>query len=289
MLNDPKSDALVQGFLGSWLGLRELGSTPPDRSSFRDFYHYDLDSAMRQETFLFVRHLIDENLSIRNLLDSDFTFVNRPLAKHYGIEPPNGFEFQEVLLPDRRRGGLLGQASVLTLTANGIDTSPVVRGVWLLENLLGTPPSPPPPDVEPLDPDVRGATTIRDQLDKHRSNPSCYECHRKIDPLGFALENFDPIGRWRESYDRGAKIDASGELPGGKTFEDVEGLKAVLLDQLDQFASSVTKKLMAYAIGRHVEPTDRPHVDAIVIATGDDYRLRDMIVQVVLSEPFQNP
>ena len=208
MLNDAKSDAFAQDFLDGWLGLRDLGATPPDRSSFRDFYHYDLDSAMRRETFLFVRHLIDENLSIRNFLDSEFTFVNKPLARHYGIDAPSGFEFQKVLLPDRRRGGLLGQASVLTQTANGVDTSPVVRGVWLLENLLGTPPSPPPPDVEPLDPDVRGAKTIRQQLDKHRSNPSCYDCHRKIDPLGFALENFDPIGGWRESYDRGAKIDA---------------------------------------------------------------------------------
>ncbi len=289
MLNDAKSDAFAQDFLDGWLGLRELGATPPDRSSFRDFYHYDLDSAMRRETFLFVRHLIDENLSIRNFLDSEFTFVNKPLARHYGIDAPSGFEFQKALLPDRRRGGLLGQASVLTLTANGVDTSPVVRGVWLLENLLGTPPSPPPPDVEPLDPDVRGAKTIRQQLDKHRSNPSCYDCHRKIDPLGFALENFDPIGGWRESYDRGAKIDASGELPGGKTFDDVEGLKSVLLDQPDQFAASVAKKLMAYAIGRHVEPTDRPHIDRIVNATGNDYRLRDVIVQVVLSEPFRNP
>ncbi len=156
---------------------------------------------MRRETFLFTRHVIDENLGIVNFLDSDFTFVNKPLARLYGLQPPSSSEFELVRFQDRRRGGLLGQASILTLTANGIDTSPVVRGVWLLENILGTPPSPPPPDVEPLDPDVRGATTIRDQLEKHRSNASCIDCHRKMDPLGFALENFDPIGRWRESYD----------------------------------------------------------------------------------------
>ncbi len=289
MLADPKSDALIDGFLGSWLGMRELGATPPDRDTFNDFYHYDLDSAMRRETFLFTRYLIDQNLGVRHFLDSDFTFVNKQLARHYGIDPPSGYQFEKVALSDRRRGGLLGQASVLTLTANGIDTSPVVRGVWLLENLLGTPPSPPPPDVEPLDPDVRGATTIRQQLDKHRSVASCYDCHRKIDPLGFALENFDPIGRWRDAYSKGAKIDSSGELPGGKTFEDVEGLKAVMLDQTDLFAASVIKKLLAYGIGRHVEPTDRPHVDSILAATADEYRVRDLIVAVVLSEPFRTP
>ncbi len=155
---------------------------------------------MRRETFLFTRYLIDQNLAVSHFLDSDYTFANRALARHYGIDPPEGFQFEKVSLRDRRRGGLLGQASVLTLTANGIDTSPVVRGVWLLENLLGTPPSPPPPDVEPLDPDVRGAKTIRQQLNKHRDVASCYDCHRKIDPLGFALENYDPIGRWREAY-----------------------------------------------------------------------------------------
>jgi hypothetical protein len=290
MLADPKSDAFIEGFLGSWLGLRELGSSPPDRGAFRDFYHYDLDRAMRQETFLFTRYLVDQNLPAKTFLDSDFTFVNRPLARHYGIDPPSGYQFQKVSFDDPKRGGLLGQASVLTLTANGIDTSPVVRGVWLLENLMGTPPPPPPPDVEPLDPDIRGAKTIRDQLDKHRSNPSCYECHRKIDPIGFALENFDPIGRWRAKYPHGAKIDPSGELPGGKTFDDIIGLKATLLEQSDVFAASLVKKLLAYAIGRHVETSDRPDVDAILQATASDaYRLQDLIVQVVLSDPFRSP
>lgn len=290
MLRDPKSDAFVEGFLGSWLGMRELGATPPDRAAFKDFYHYDLDHAMRRETFLFTRYLLDQNLGARHFLDADFTFVNKPLARHYGIAPPDGYAFEKVALTDRRRGGLMGQASVLTLTANGIDTSPVVRGVWLLENLLGTPPSPPPPDVEPLDPDVRGAKTIRDQLDKHRSVPSCYDCHRKIDPLGFALENFDPIGRWRDSYPQGAKIDASGELPGGKTFHDIEGLKLILLDQADLFAASLVKKLMAYATGRHIGPADRPELDSILQSTtAADYPLRDLITEVVLSRPFRTP
>ncbi|MCA8995172.1 MAG: DUF1592 domain-containing protein, partial [Planctomycetaceae bacterium] len=176
MLDDPKSAAFVEGFLDSWLTLRDLGSSPPDRSKFEEFYHYDLGQAMREETRLFTRYLLDNNLSIVNFLDSDFTFVNKRLAELYDCELPQGSGFERVSLTDGRRGGLLGQSSVLTVTANGIDTSPVVRGVWLLENILGTPPAPPPPNVEPLDPDIRGAKTIRDQLSKHRDVASCYDC-----------------------------------------------------------------------------------------------------------------
>lgn len=290
MLEDPKSTAFTEGFLDSWLTLRDLGSMPPDRSQFRAFYHYDLDAAMREETRQFTRHLIQKNLSVDHFLDADFTFVNKPLAKLYGVNPPPGAGFERVHLSDGRRGGLLGQASVLTVTANGIDTSPVVRGVWLLENILGTPPSPPPPDVEPLDPDIRGAKTIRDQLKKHRSVASCYDCHRKIDPLGFALENFDPIGRWRSTYGRQTKIDASGELPNGKRFENVEGLKKILLAQKEQFTRALTEKLLAYATGRHTEPSDRPHVDRIVRELGQrGDGFRDLIKLVVLSEPFRSP
>ena len=289
MLNDSKSDAFVQGFLDSWLTLRDLGSTPPDRGDFRDFYHYDLDTAMRKETFLFARHLIDQNLSIAGFLHSDFTFVNKPLARHYGIQPPAEPGFHLVKLTNPRRGGLLGQASVLTLTANGIDTSPVVRGVWLLENILGTPPSPPPPDVEPLDPDIRGAKSIRDQLRRHRNSATCNECHRKIDPLGFALENFDPIGRWRNNYDRQGKIDASGELPGGQRFDNVEGLKTILLERRGQFAKALAEKMLAYAIGRHIQPTDRPHTDHILQQLDERGNgFRDLIRLVAVSKPFRS-
>ena len=214
MLASPKADAFVRDFLDSWLNLRALGSTPPDREQFPEYYQYDLGAAMRTETELFTRHVLDHNLPLRTFLDADFTFVNKPLARHYDLPLPLdeawGNEFRRVPLSDARRGGLLGQASVLTVTANGIDTSPVVRGIWLLENLLGTPPAPPPPDVEPLDPDVRGAQTIREQLEKHRSLASCYDCHRRIDPPGFALENFDAIGGWRDKYPSRAAVDASG-------------------------------------------------------------------------------
>lgn len=291
MLKSEKSDAFIEGFLGSWLTLRDLGATPPERRQFRAFYHYDLDSAMRRETHLFTRHLIDHNLSIANYLDSDFTFANKPLAKFYGVPYPKGEQgFQKVKVTDKRRGGLLGQASVLTVTGNGIDTSPVVRGVWLLENILGTPPSPPPPDVEPLDPDIRGAKTIRDQLNKHRSVTSCYDCHRKIDPLGFALENFDPIGNWRTVYGRrGAKVDASGELPNGKTFKDIVGLKKILIDQKARFAEALTKKLLAYALGRTIELSDRPEITHIVKELSDhQYGMRDLIKLIATSKVFRS-
>ena len=242
---------------------------------------------MRVETRLFTRHLIDHDKSLLNFIDSDFTFVNKPLAKMYGFDPPKGTGFQLVRFKDKRRGGLFGQASVLTVTANGIDTSPVVRGVWVLENFLGTPPSPPPPDIEPLDPDTRGAKTIRDQLSKHRNVASCNECHRKIDPIGFALENFDPIGRWRESYGRKTKIDASGQLPNGKRFDDIIGLKRVLMQQKGLFAKALTEKLLAYAMGRPITPNDRPHVDGILKdVKANGWGMKRLIQQVVLSKPF---
>jgi mono/diheme cytochrome c family protein len=288
MLQDEKSDAFIDGFLGSWLNLRDLDSTPPDRNKFRAFYHYDLGTAMRRETHLFMRHLIDKNLGLVHFLDSSFTFVNKPLATLYGMTPPKGHEFQQIKLKDRRRGGLLGQASILTVTANGIDTSPVVRGVWILENILGTPPSSPPPDVEPLEPDIRGAKTIRDQLEKHRNVASCYDCHRKIDPLGFALENFDPIGKWRDSYSRQAKIDASGVMPNGEAFGDIEGLKRILVKNKDQFARALTEKLLAYATGRQLTPAARPHIDQILTQLRKHkYRFRDLIHLIVISEPFR--
>jgi cytochrome c553 len=293
MLADLRSAAFVEGFLDSWLTLRDLGSMPPDRAKFDDYYRFGLDSAMRQETRLFTRHLLDENLSIANFLDSDFTFVNKPLARHYGVTPPAGSGFERVTLSDRRRGGLLGQASVLTVTANGIDTSPVVRGVWLLENIFGTPPSPPPPDVEPLDPDIRGATTIRQQLEKHRSTASCYDCHRKIDPPGFALENFDAIGTWRERYGAGKEasapaIDAAGELPDGQKFTDVVELKKLLSGRVDRFAHCLSEKLLAYSLGRTLTPADRPQVDRIVAESkAKGFGLADLVLLVVQSPPFQ--
>jgi hypothetical protein len=288
MLDDLRSDAFVDGFLDSWLSLRDLGSMPPDRSKFNDYYRYDLQTAMREETRLFTRHLLQKNLGVENFLAADFTFVNKPLARHYGIAPPAGHGFERVSLDDRRRGGLLGQASVLTVTANGIDTSPVVRGVWLLDNLLGARPAPPPPDVEPLDPDIRGAKTIREQLEKHRNVASCYDCHRKIDPLGFALENFDAIGGWRDTYGGRTKIDAAGALPNGQAFEGIAELKSILSQRRDQFSTALTEKLLAYAIGRPLEGADRAQVERIVQQLAEKhYGFRDLIHLVAESEAFR--
>jgi hypothetical protein len=182
----------------------------------------------------------------------------------------------------------LGQASVLTVTANGIDTSPVVRGVWLLENIFGTPSSPPPPDVPPLDPDVRGAQTIREQLEKHRSLANCYDCHRKIDPPGFALENFDAIGKWREFYKGEAKIDAAGELASGEAFNGIEEFKKLLVERQEQFATALAAKLLAYASGRRMEAADRPEVERIVREL--ERRgggLRDLVILVATSETLR--
>jgi len=266
-----------------------LGSMPPDREKFNDFYRFDLQTAMREETRLFTRRLIEENLSVVNFLDSAWTYANKPLAKMYGADPPKGGEFALVKLDDRRRGGLLGQASVLTVTANGIDTSPVVRGVWLLENILGTPPSPPPPDVPPLDPDARGAKSIREQLEKHRNNASCYDCHRKIDPLGFALEHFDAIGNWRDKYSGQATIDSAGELPSGQKFDGVEDFKKILVERWQQFVTALTSKMLSYATGRRVAPIDRPQVERIVAELGQrGDGLRDLIELVAISEAFRS-
>ncbi|MEZ5940719.1 MAG: DUF1592 domain-containing protein [Planctomycetaceae bacterium] len=287
MLNDPRSDSFVSGFLESWLTLDDLGSMPPDRVKFSDYYRFDLQAAMRRETEMFTRHLLDENKSVIHFVDADFTFANRPLAKFYGAEPPAKPKFAQVALNDNRRGGLLGQASVLTVTANGIDTSPVLRGTWVLENIFGRRPSPPPPDVEPLDPDIRGAVTIRDQLEKHRASEACADCHRSIDPLGFALENFDAIGRWRSSYGKGLPIDASGELEDGGTFQDIRDFKSHLKENPDRFTRTVTRKLLAYSLGRQLTPADNEHVEAIADeAQKSGNGFRDLVKQVVLSELF---
>lgn len=292
MLANPKSDAFVVGFLDAWLNLRSLGDMPPDRALFDRYYTRNLQPAMREETRLFARHLIDADESIVRFLDADYTFVNRPLAVHYGVadavKPAEGHMFHRVTLTDPNRGGLLGQGSVLTVTANGVETSPVTRGVWLLENILGTPPAPPPDNVPAIDPDVRGAKSIRDILTRHRESPACFDCHRKIDPLGFALENFDPIGGWRTRYEKGQPIDPAGELPDGRTFKNVAGLKKVLVERKDQFARALTEKLLAYACGRRIEPADRPAVDRIVADLGRGDGFRRLIEQVVLSETFRS-
>lgn len=292
LLGSPRSDALISGFLDAWLNLRSLGGMPPDRDDFWEYYARGLEGEMKRETELFTRHLLKNNLSALEYLKADYSFINRDLAKLYGVGDAVGIEdaqeFRKVRFDDPRRGGLLGQASILTVTANGIETSPVTRGVWLLENVLGTPPAAPPDDVPAIDPDVRGAKSIRDLLEKHRSSETCNACHRKIDPLGFALESFDPIGGFRTRYENKAKIQTSGKLPSGESFQDVAGLKKILLKRKRFFARAITDKLLAYAMGRRIEAADRGEVDAILDSVAQhDFPMRSLIEAIALSDIFR--
>jgi hypothetical protein len=292
MLASPRAQALVDGFLDSWLNLRSLGDMPPDRDAFGAYYWDDLQEAMKTETRLLMRHLLDENRSVHEFLDARYSFLNKPLARLYGMDAAipslGGHQFRKVTLTDPRRGGLMGHGSILTVSANGIETSPVTRGVWMLENILGTPPPPPPDDVPALDPDVRGATTVRQLLTKHRESPACMSCHQSIDPPGFALESFDPIGRWRDRYPGGKVIDSSGELTTGEKFQDVTGLREAIAKRKPEFARFLTDRLLTYASGRKLTAPDRPRVEAVAAAVAKQgYGLRDLVESIVLSEPFR--
>ena len=242
---------------------------------------------MAGETTTFFRQILDENLPPKRFLDADSTFVNRALAAHYTLAPVEGNHLRQVSTEGTVRGGLMTQGSFLTASANGVDTSPVVRGIYALEKVLGYTPPPPPDDVPELAPDLRGALTVREELAKHRSIATCAECHRKIDPLGFALENFDPIGAWRTEYGKNLPVDASGKLPSGEAFGDIRQLRTLLIERHELFTRSLTEKLMTYAIGREVEVGDRPAIDAILAELhGNKGGLRDLIRLVVLSKPF---
>ncbi|MBP87397.1 MAG: hypothetical protein CMJ64_11855 [Planctomycetaceae bacterium] len=292
MLRDDKADAFVEHFTDTWLRINTLGSMPPDPKAFESYYRNRLEELLKRETRLFFSDLLETNGSIVNLLDSDYTFVNDALATHYGISNIRGEHFRKVALkPEHRRGGLLGQGSVLTLSANGIETSPVVRGIWVLENILGTPPPPPPPDVPAIEPDTRGTTTIREQLNKHRTVAACADCHQKIDPAGFALEFFDPIGGFRTRYPGRGKnrpaIDGFGQLPTGETFEDERGLKKLLIARKDRFTEALTEKLMTYATGRSMTYRDQPDIKQIAAESAKNgYGLRNLIRSVVTSKTF---
>jgi len=287
MLVDPKSERFVSHFVRRWLDLDNIGVMPPSED-FLVYYRDNLETAMRAETESFFRHVLDNNLSPREFLAADYSFLNRELALHYGIEGVEGNALQRVSLNNRHRGGLLGHGAFLTASANGVDTSPVARGIYVLEKLLGYTPPPPPPDVSAVEPDIRGADSIRDLLQKHREVATCAECHRKIDPLGFALENFDAIGGWRDEYEKKIPIDPTGKLPGGDTFRTVSEFRNLLLDRQDQFNRCLTEKLLTYALGRELEIGDRPSVDRISKEFADnDKGLRDLIQAVIASESFQ--
>ncbi len=314
MLQHPKATAFTENFTGQWLGLRKIAANAPDKALYPEFDEL-LQWSSEQETHLFFDELLKENLSVKNFVDSDFAMLNGRLAKHYGIPGVDGVAFRKVALkPEYHRGGVMTQASVLKVTANGTTTSPVLRGAWVLDRIIGKPAPPPPPNVPAIEPDIRGAVTIREQLAKHRQVETCAACHARIDPPGFALESYDVIGGWRENYrtvgtknkvnnrvgplakylaayqyGMGSKVEAGDTMPDGQKFATIEEFKKLLLENPEQIARSFTEKLMTYATGNPVGHGDRKAITAILTDTKkSDYGLRSLVHAVVSSELFQN-
>ncbi|WP_417744315.1 DUF1592 domain-containing protein [Rosistilla oblonga] len=286
MLKDPRSVLMVDNFASQWLQLRNLSKSNPDQSQFPEFDD-EIRGLLRRETLTFFAAVMRYDRPITELLDGRFTYLNERLAKFYGVPGISGDEFQFVRFEDGVRGGLLTQASILTVTSNPTRTSPVKRGKWILDNILGTPPPPAPPNVPELErSELTG--TMRQRLVQHRDNPACASCHKLMDPLGFALENFDAIGQWRQQQD-GLPVDASGELPGGIKITGVEDLRKVLVEQQrEQFVRCVTEKLLTFALGRGLEYYDKCAVDKIQNRlAANDYRFSELILGIVQSDPFQ--
>jgi hypothetical protein len=290
LLADPRSEALATRFAAQWLRLQDIEKVHPDALQFPDF-HEQLGDAMRRETELFFYSLIRENKTVLDLYSANYTYVNEELAKHYGITGVTGPEFRKVMYQDDRRSGLLGHASVLTLTSHANRTSPVLRGKWVMEVLMGSPPPPPPPDVPDLDKtgeakDGRLLTT-RERMELHRSNPQCRSCHLFMDPIGLSLDNFDVTGRWR-LRENGSELDTRGDFYDGTPISTPAELKAVLLKRPDPLLRTFTQNLMAYALGRRIEYYDHPAVRKIVSAAeAGGYRINDFIVGVVMSDAFR--
>ena len=289
MLSDERASVLVDSFAAQWLHLRRMRSVTPDVVAFPEFDD-NLREALVQETELFVASQIREDGSLVDLLTADYTFVNERLARHYGIPNVYGSRFRRVTLPDETRRGLLGHGSILTVTSLATRTSPVVRGKWVLENILGTPPPPPPADVPELEEreDDGVVRSLRERMEEHRANPVCANCHARMDPIGFALEGFDAVGKHRVADANGTPIDTSGTLPDGSGFDGLPALRDVLYERRAEFVATVTEKLLTYALGRGVEHYDRPAIRAIVReAEGSDYRWSSLILGIVKSVPFQ--
>jgi hypothetical protein len=287
MLKDPKSRALAENFGGQWLELRKLESVKPDGKRFPEFDEYLLMS-MRRETELFFEEVVRQDQSVLNFIDGNYTFLNERLAQFYKIGGITGPEFRKVDLTGTERGGVLTQASVLTVSSYATRTSPVLRGKWILENFLNAPPPPPPPDVPNLDESRVGqSASLREQLEQHRKNTTCASCHARMDPLGFGLENFDAIGAWR-THDGKFPIDSSGTLPDGRSFKGPQELKAILKADRAAFAEGMTEKLLTYALGRGLESYDRPTVKQIAgKLAAEDYRFSTLVLEIVGSLPFQ--
>jgi len=290
MLADPKSERLVENFAGQWLYLRNLVNHQPNSMEFPDFDD-QLRQAFRREASMFFQSIVREDHNVLDLMSADYTFVNERLARHYGIPNVYGSQFRRVTLTDDARKGLLGKGAILMVTSQATRTSPVVRGKWILDNILNAPPPPPPPNVPPLpEPDGSGKVlTMRERMEAHRRNPVCANCHRLFDPIGLAMENFDAVGRWRtrDGGSLGSPIDASGELLDGTHVDGIVSLRKALLRQPELFAGTVVEKLMTFALGRGVAAHDMPVVRAIVRdAAGRDYRFSSIVLGIVNSTPF---
>jgi hypothetical protein len=292
MLADSKADALVKNFAGQWLYLRNLPSQVPNSMTFPDFDD-NLRQAFQRETELFFESVVREDRSVIDLMTADYTFVNERLAKHYGIRHVYGSHFRRVPVADAARRGLLGHGSILMVTSHANRTSPPVRGKWVLDNLLGAPPPAPPANVPPFKEDQQRedgkVLTMRERMEEHRSNPACAACHRIMDPVGFALENFDAVGAWR-SYEDGTAtpIDASGQLMDGTPVEGVVALRNSLMREPEAFVRTLTEKLLIYALGRGLNSSDMPTVRGIVRAAGrENYRFSSLVMGIVNSSPFR--
>jgi hypothetical protein len=309
LLKSATLDRFVTDFTDGWLNLREIEFTTPDKQLYPEYDGLLLDSMLR-ETRGFITELIRSNLGVANIVHSDFAMLNSRMARHYGIPGVSGLDLRKVKLPpDSHRGGILTQASVLKVSANGTNTSPVVRGVFVMDRILGMEPPPPPPGVPGVEPDIRGANTLRELLDKHRDMESCNGCHRVIDPPGFALESYDVIGGWRDRfrsidkgdqvnlkiegrkvrYRLGPPVDAAGELPDGAKFANLADFQKLLLADEDRVTRSITEKLLTFATGRAMGFSDRREIDRLVAASkAKGHGMRDLIHAVVQSEVFRS-
>ena len=288
MLGDERSTSLVNNFASQWLHLRNLESVTPDLRLFPDFDD-NLRQAFREETELFVASILREDRSVLDLIKADYTYLNERLARHYRIPNVVGSRFRRVKVdPEHHRGGLLRQGSILTVTSYATRTSPVIRGNWVLENIIGTPPPPPPPNIPALDENkVAAGLSMRERLATHRANPACASCHDLMDPVGFSLENFDAVGRWRE-FENGDAIDVSGGLPDGNVFVGVTNLEDGLLKRPELFVNTLSEKLLTFALGRGIESSDAPAIRQIVRESrSDGYRLSSIILGITKSVPFQ--
>ena len=288
MLADPRASAFAENFAGQWLETRNLDIVKPDPDTFKE-WDAELRDAMKRETAMFFDYVLRENRPVSDFLTADYTFLNARLATHYGIGGVTGAEMRRVTLQTDRRGGVLSQAGVLTVSSYPTRTSPVIRGKYVLQNILGSPPEPPPGDIPPLEASAAGGgLSVREQLERHRSNPACATCHRNMDQLGFGLENYDAIGRWRDLEGK-FPVDSTGMLPDGQRFKTPGEMRSLLVSHLPQFSRTLTEKLMTYALGRGLQAFDRRAVDTIQRAAAvDGYRFQTMVREVVHSVPFRS-